>query len=126
MEKKQKQMNVMKVDGDQKYFLTKKTISTTSPYSSLSSWLDDLESFLHPSAEDIALLSPVGRKRSPSNSFHTTSTPVSLAIQPMNTVDKMIKEQEMVVDNVGSSQNAHRRIRTGMKKKITLFRDTLE
>ena len=120
VEKRQKQMNVTKVDDDQIYFLAKKTISTTSPYSSLSSWLDDLESFLHPSAEDIALLSPVGRKRTPGNSFHTTSPPVSLAIQPMNKRDRMVKEQEVLVDKVGSSQNAQRGVRRG-KKQRTLF-----
>ena len=31
VEKKQRQMNVMKIDGDQKCLLTKKTISTASP-----------------------------------------------------------------------------------------------
>ena len=59
---------------------------TVSPYSTLSSWLDELATIQNPSEEDILHLSPVGRRRMPSYASHTTSTPVSLTIQPMNRI----------------------------------------
>ena len=73
----------------------KKTVPV-SPYSTLSSWLDDLERIHNPSAEDILHLSPVRRRRMPNHGSHTTSTPVSVVIQPMNRIDRRNKEQDMV------------------------------
>ena len=63
----------------------KKTVPV-SPYSTLSSWLDDLERIHNPSAEDILHLSPVGRRRMPVYASHTTSTPISLTVHPMNSI----------------------------------------
>ena len=59
-----------------------------STYSSLPAWLEDLESLQHPSQEDIAFLSPVGRKRIQSGLFPATSTPVNLAILPLNKLEQ--------------------------------------
>jgi hypothetical protein len=63
-----------------------KGTDSVPPYSTLSSWLEDLDRIQNPLAEDILHLSPVGRRRFPSYASHTTSTPVSLTIQPLNSI----------------------------------------
>ena len=49
---------------------------TVSPYSTFSSWLDELARIQNPSAEYILYLSPFGKRRMPVYASHTTSTPV--------------------------------------------------
>ena len=66
------------------------------PYSSLTAWLCDLESLHHPSEEDIAWLSPVGRRRTSSQAFPATSTPVNLVIQPLNKMNRRKRKQNIL------------------------------
>ena len=68
------------------HVINQKGTDPVPPYSTLFSWLEDLERIQNPSAEDILHLSPVGRRRMPVYASHTTSTPISLTVHPMNSI----------------------------------------